>query len=76
MHHEELHLNSGRKKKSPSAYEQDFEVPNKFKHVNLDKLQQTEIEWKVNSLLLQLSIYRLKYTGENHVYQNRSKDES
>lgn len=35
-----------------SAYEHDFEVPNKFKHVDLDKLQHTESEVHALKLLL------------------------
>jgi exodeoxyribonuclease V alpha subunit len=35
-----------------SAYEHDFEVPNKFKHVDLDKLQHTESEVQALKLLL------------------------
>ncbi|HGO6700353.1 TPA: AAA family ATPase [Legionella pneumophila] len=38
--------------KITSAYEQDFEIPNKFKHVDLSKLQHTESDVQALKLLL------------------------
>ena len=35
-----------------SAYEQDFVIPDKFKHVDLEKLQATDTDWQALTVLL------------------------